>query len=244
MINKPVPPVLPPFDPERVPVTHRDSGLPSVHASRLQSAWLRSRFAQAPDWKPEVFEDVAHAHSVTTRQAAVLVPLVERTHGVQLLLTRRNANLHVHAGQISFPGGSRDLDDATPVHTALREAQEEIGLHPDQVETLGMMPVYTTITGYAVTPVIAMIDPYAPLHPQPSEVAEVFEVPLEFLMNPAHHELRTWDMQTGLPASGLAPNTARRSFYAMPWSTADGKRYFIWGATAAMIRNLYRLLIA
>ena len=244
MISDPILPVLPPFDPERVPVTHRDSGLPSVHASRLQRAWLRSRFAKVPDWTPEVFEDVAHARSVATRQAAVLVPLVERPHGVQLLLTRRDANLHVHAGQISFPGGSRDLDDATPVHTALREAEEEIGLRPDRVETLGLMPVYTTITGYAVTPVIAMIDPDAPLRPQPSEVAEVFEVPLDFLMNPAHHELRTWDTQTGLGALGLAPVPTRRSFYAMPWTAADGRRYFIWGATAAMIRNLYRLLIA
>ncbi len=234
----------PPFDPEQVPLVRAETDLPAVHPARLQAHWLRSRFAQPLNWEPEVFEDVSFSRQTPTREASVLVPLVERRQGLHLLLTRRNAQLQVHAGQISFPGGSRDPADSSPVYTALREAEEEIGLRPDQVEPLGSMPIYTTVTGYAVTPVVAMIDPQAQLRLQPSEVAEVFEVPLEFLMNPKHHELRTWDVQTGLPAPASMTNVTRRAFYAMPWIAADGQRYFIWGATAAMIRNLYRLLIA
>ena len=234
----------PPFDPEQVPLVRAEAELPAVHPSRLQEHWLRSRFAQPLNWEPEVFEDVSFSPRTPTREASVLVPLVERRQGLHLLLTRRNAELQVHAGQISFPGGSRDPGDASPVHTALREAEEEIGLHADHVEPLGSMPIYTTVSGYAVTPVVAMIDPRAQLRPQPSEVAEVFEVPLAFLMNPMHHELRAWDAQTGLPAPASMTRITRRAFYAMPWIAADGQRYFIWGATAAMIRNLYRLLIA
>ncbi|MHB1667033.1 NUDIX hydrolase [Thiomonas sp.] len=238
------PPSRPPFDPEQVPLSTPEPGMPAVDPAHLQAGWLRSRFARTPSWRPEVFEDVQIGQHTTLRDASVLIPLIARPQGMQLLLTRRTANLHVHPGQISFPGGSRDAGDASALHTALREAEEEIGLQAAWVEPLGSMPVYTTITGYAVTPVVGMVDPQAPLRAQASEVAEVFEVPLAFLMNPAHHELRTWDAQTGLGALPTLPNAARRSFYAMPWTSTDGRRYFIWGATAAMIRNLYRLLIA
>ncbi len=234
----------PPFDPEQVPLSPPEPGWLAVDPVHLQADWLRSRFTQTPSWQPEVFEDVQIDQHVRLRDASVLIPLIARPQGMQLLLTRRTANLHVHPGQISFPGGSRDAADASAQHTALREAEEEIGLQAAWVEPLGSMPVYTTITGYAVTPVVGMVDPQAPLRAQASEVAEVFEVPLAFLMDPAHHQLRTWDTQTGLGAPLTRPNPARRSFYAMPWISPDGRRYFIWGATAAMIRNLYRLLIA
>ncbi len=218
--------------------------MPAVDPALLQTHWLRSRFAQTPSWRPEVFEDDRIGQRAILRDASVLIPLIARPKGMQLLLTRRTANLHVHPGQISFPGGSRDAGDTSALHTALREAEEEIGLQSAWVEPLGSMPTYVTITGYAVTPVVGMVDPRAPLHAQASEVAEVFEVPLAFLMNPAHHELRTWDAHTGLGTPPTLPNPGRRSFYAMPWTSPDGQRYFIWGATAAMIRNLYRLLIA
>ena len=232
--------MLPPFDPETIPVRRRDDALPPVDPARLRAAWLRARFARPPDWTPEVFRDTRDT-AEARRAASVLIGLVERPQGLQLLLTRRNAHLQVHAGQISFPGGSRDPDDVDPVHTALREAHEEIGLDPDRVETLGTMPVYTTITGFAITPVVAMVEPTALMRADPREVAELFEVPLVFLMDPTHHEHRSWNPLDGAAAG---PATPRRSFYAMPWTSTQGQRYFIWGATAAMIRNLYRLLIA
>jgi 8-oxo-dGTP pyrophosphatase MutT (NUDIX family) len=232
-------------------VLERHGHLPAVPAQRLRPEVLRETFARwrgagapgsASDWLPERAGDLAVHERLATRQASVLVPLVAREQGLQLLLTRRDARLSVHAGQISFPGGGRDPEDRDAVHTALREAEEEIGLAPALVETLGCMPLYTTITGFAVTPVVALVDPRASWRLQQSEVAEVFEVPLAFLMDPGHHELRGWDSPGGA-APGAAPQ--RRVFYAMPWrDDRNGREYFIWGATAAMIRNLYRLLIA
>ncbi len=243
-----VPGPLPTPQAEQAPVLERHGHLPAVPAQRLQPEALRQTFARwraagapgsASDWLPERAGDLAVHERRATRQASVLVPLVAREQGLQLLLTRRDARLSVHAGQISFPGGGRDPEDRDAVHTALREAEEEIGLAPALVETLGCMPLYTTITGFAVTPVVALVDPSARWRLQQSEVAEVFEVPLAFLMDPSHHELRGWDN----PGGGAQPQ--RRVFYAMPWrDDRSGRRYFIWGATAAMIRNLYRLLIA
>ena len=243
---------LPSAQAEQAPVVERHHHLPAVPRQRLQPQALRERFArwqadhsQARDraWGLETSADVDSGIPPATRQASVLVPLVMHGQGLKVLLTRRDPRLSVHAGQISFPGGGRDPDDRDAVHTALREAEEEIGLAPSLVETLGSMPVYTTVTGFAVTPVVGLVPSGARWRLQQSEVAEVFEVPLEFLMDPAHHELRAWDR----PADPSSPTAGpvRRSFYAMPWvDPASGQNYFIWGATARMIRNLYRLLIA
>ena len=241
------PPPLPTAQAEQAPVIERHHGLPAVPEPQLRPQALRERFARwqrdfadgrGDAWLPEHAGDVPPPERMASRQASVLVPLLLRDSGLHMLLTRRDARLSVHAGQISFPGGGRDSGDRDAVHTALREAEEEIGLDPALVETLGCMPLYTTVTGFAVTPVVSLVDARARWRLQQSEVAEVFEVPLAFLMNPAHHELRAWDVA---PAAG----GGRRMFYAMPWTDPDsGRRYFIWGATAAMIRNLYRLLIA
>ncbi len=243
---------LPTEQAERAPVLERHGHLPAVPSHRLQPQALRERFAQwqraqsqadTAAWPLEASADAEFAHGAATRQASVLVPLLVRPSGLRMLLTRRDPGLSVHAGQISFPGGSRDPTDRDAVHTALREAEEEIGLPPAFVETLGCMPVYTTVTGFAVTPVVALVHEHAPWQLQAGEVAEVFEVPLDFLMDPAHHELRAWDAPAG--QTGADPAASRRSFYAMPWvDGASARRYFIWGATARMIRNLYRLLIA
>jgi 8-oxo-dGTP pyrophosphatase MutT (NUDIX family) len=159
--------------------------------------------------------------------AAVLVPIVNRAGGATLLLTQRTDHLADHAGQISFPGGRSEPRDTDRIETALREAEEEIGLARRHVEVLGVLPEYWTITGYRVTPVVGWVEPPFSLELDPFEVAEAFEVPLDFLMNPSCHEQRCYDYQG-----------RRRSYVAMPY---DGR--LIWGATAAMIVNLQRILV-
>ena len=191
--------------------------------------WLSARLAaqgdDAPRLQGDVLERVAAAQGDAIA-AAVLVPIVNRATGPTLLLTQRTAHLADHAGQVSFPGGRAEPEDADRIDTALREAAEEIGLAPCQVEVLGLLPEYWTITGYRVTPVVGWVEPPLSLTLDSYEVAEAFEVPLEFLMDPASHEQRSYDYQG-----------RRRSCFAMPY---DGR--LIWGATAAMIVNLHRVL--
>lgn len=160
------------------------------------------------------------------KPAAVLVPLVPRADGLHLLLTERQPHLRRHAGQIAFPGGRIDDGDADAVAAALRETEEETGIAPAFVEPVGFLDTYLTSTNYRVVPVVAFIRPGFTLNPQEAEVKDIFEVPLAFLMDPAHHARHSRDWQ------GLT-----RYYYAMPW---QGR--YIWGATAGMIRNLYRLM--
>ena len=158
--------------------------------------------------------------------AAVLVPLVNRPVGLQVLLTERSAALPDHPGQISFPGGRVEEGDASLAATALREASEEVGLSSSRVSVLGHLPEYETVTGYRVTPVIGWVEPPITLTPDPIEVADVFEVPLAFLLDPANQQ-RHFRMV----------GTRRRDYWAIPY----GERY-IWGATAAMLLMLDRML--
>ena len=162
------------------------------------------------------------------RRAAVLVGLVRREPELTLLLTQRTEHLARHPGQVAFPGGSIDEADAGAVATALRETEEETGIAPRFVEPVGYLDAYQTRTGFRVVPVVALIAPGFSLQPHPGEVADVFEVPLSFVMDPANHLLhsRLWQ-------------GAARQFYAMPY----GERY-IWGATAGMLRNLYERMYA
>jgi len=150
-----------------------------------------------------------------------------------VLLTRRTDHLRDHAGQISFPGGRAEPEDANAVATALREAEEEVGLRREHIEVIGNLPDYATVTRFVVTPVVALVDAAHTLTLDPFEVAEAFEVPLTFLMNPAHHRRHEFDW-----------DGARRQFLSMPWTRNPGRpnEFFIWGATAAMLRNLYHLL--
>jgi 8-oxo-dGTP pyrophosphatase MutT (NUDIX family) len=236
MSDDAVQPVRPVIDPEAVPLdpAFADVALrgAAVDPYRLQPLGLRQRFAQPPVWTPEMRSDARlFDQSLDPRPASVLVPLVVRDDGVRVLLTERTAHLADHAGQISFPGGRVEQGDADAVATALRESEEEIGLPASVVDVLGALPEYRTITGYRVTPVVALIERPFTLRLDPFEVSEAFEVPLVFLMNPAHHERRIFTF-----------GDIARTFYAMPYQA--GRRYFIWGATAAMLRNLYHFLAA
>ena len=227
------------FNPQELPVISTDSHLPHVPAELLKPEALRARFLSPPRWQPEIVTE----HQFTERRpthASVLVPLVQR-HELMVLLTQRTDHLTDHPGQISFPGGRAEPTDVDATATALREAEEEIGLAPRFVDVLGSMPTYTTGTGFIVTPVVALIAPQFTVQADPFEVAEVFEVPLSFFMNPAMHRRHVVDV------SGV-----RREFFSMPWNgagvgVADNglpRRYFVWGATAAMLRNLYGFLMA
>jgi 8-oxo-dGTP pyrophosphatase MutT (NUDIX family) len=157
--------------------------------------------------------------------AAVLVPVVDRPEpGV--ILTERPKTMRKHPGQISFPGGRMDPEDRDLVETALREAEEEIGLPRGEVEVIGVADRYRTITGFEVTPVLAVVPPGLPLAARPGEVADMFEAPLHFLLDPRHQKVRTAEWQG-----------RERSYFEIEW---EGRR--IWGATAAMIVNLSRRL--
>jgi 8-oxo-dGTP pyrophosphatase MutT (NUDIX family) len=162
------------------------------------------------------------------RLAGVLVGVVDREPGATVILTLRAAHLPSHAGQIAFPGGRADPGDATIVDTALREAQEEIGLAPDLVTPIGLLDGYRTGTGYRIVPVLAAVLPKFTPQPDTREVADIFEVPLAFLMTGSNHQrhARQWQGHT-------------RHFYAMPY----GERY-IWGATAGILRLMYERLYA
>jgi 8-oxo-dGTP pyrophosphatase MutT (NUDIX family) len=219
-----------PFDPTLAEIDALASE-PPVELARLDPHWLRQRFSQPPEWSPEFSDE----HSLNDAGkplvlASVLVPLVVRANALNLLLTQRTAHLHDHAGQISFPGGRVDPEDADAIATALRETEEEIGLARRYVEVIGALPDYVTGTGFRVTPVVALIHPPFELTADEFEVAEIFEVPMSFLMNGANHQRR----------SAILPSRLeRRSFYAMPFGD-----YFIWGATAGMLRNLFHFLRA
>lgn len=154
--------------------------------------------------------------------AAVLFPIVLRDTGDTVLLTQRTAHLRDHAGQVSFPGGRVEVEDLSPIHTALRETEEEIGLSRQHIRILGFLPEYRTGTGFRVTPVVGLVQPPFDLQPDPFEVAEVFEVPLSFLLDPANHQQHSIHYRGAL-----------RNYFAMPYGD-----HFIWGATAGMIRSL------
>lgn len=158
--------------------------------------------------------------------ASVLFPIVLRPEGPSVLLTQRTDTLKDHPGQISFPGGRVEAADRSPADTALREAQEEIGLLPRHVEILGYLPEYRTGTGFRVMPVVAVLTPPFDLRPEPGEVAAVFEVPFAFLMDTANHQQHAMHYRGRL-----------RHYVAMPYG-----EYFIWGATAGIIATLSRAL--
>ena len=221
---------LPNFDPRLVPVVGVDHHLPAVPPAELQADALLARFANPPAWEPELRSEPRFTERQTAH-AAVLIPFVMHPEPT-LLLTRRTAHMSTHSGQVAFPGGKVDATDASHEAAALREAQEEVGLAPDGVQIAGSLPTYTTGTAFIVTPVVGLVRPGFELAPNPQEVADVFEVPLAFLMNPANHRRHQ------LEAEGVV-----RQWFSMPYQDGAHER-FIWGATAGMLRNLYRFLAA
>jgi len=195
-----------------------------------QKAWIAERLARPAPADAVGMSDGSRlpGREGTPRPAAVLVPLVNRPGGLTLLLTQRSADLPDHPGQISFPGGRVEPEDASLAHAALRETTEEVGLASELVVVLGELSPYETVTGYRVTPVVGWVEPPFALTPDPVEVADVFEVPLAFLLDPANQQ-RHFRMQ----------GERRRDFWAIPY----GERY-IWGATAAMLVIFDRTLRA
>jgi 8-oxo-dGTP pyrophosphatase MutT (NUDIX family) len=195
----------------------------------LTRDWILDRLRRAqPIADDPEFQRYMHPPGGDVVPAAVLVPLVNQPQGVTVLLTQRTGHLHDHAGQISFPGGRVDEADADRVATALREAAEEIGISPSAVEIIGALPEWDIPTGFRVTPVVGWIEPPIELSLDPFEVAEVFEVPLAFFLDPANHQRLSDEI-----------NGRRRHYYAMPY---QGRH--IWGATAGMLHTLYQALRA
>jgi 8-oxo-dGTP pyrophosphatase MutT (NUDIX family) len=160
------------------------------------------------------------------RAAAVLVPLIAHDSGFTVLLTQRTDHLHHHAGQVSFPGGRLEGSDRGPVDTALRETHEEVGLAPHWIEPVGMLDDYETVTGFLVTPVVSFVRPGFALALDAFEVADAFEVPLQFVLDPANHQVHS-----------RIRNGERRHYYVFEY-----RERYIWGATAGMLMNFYRRL--
>ena len=188
-------------------------------ADRLRSALaVRGRPSSDYDLNP----DMQLSPDRTLRSAAVLIPVIDRPASAGVILTKRSSALKHHPGQIAFPGGKVDEADDGAVGAALREAREEVGLDRRHVDVLGTLPPHETVTGFQVTPVLAVVTPDFKARPEPGEVAEAFEAPLDHVMNPARFliESRRWRGE-------------RRLYFVVPWGP-----YYIWGATARILRAL------
>ena len=186
--------------------------------------WLRRRFAVAGAPGETLYGDQGAdaGRAAARRAAAVLVPIVARPGALTVLLTRRTDHLRDHSGQVSFPGGRVEPQDAGAEATALRETHEEVGLEPQRVEVLGRLSDYHTRTGYRITPVVGLVSPPFELRLDAHEVAAAFEVPLGFLLDPANHQRQAREYQ------GRTVH-----FFAIPYG-----EHYIWGATAGMLVNL------
>ena len=237
------------MNPQIVPVVQIDSDLPALPADILTLNFLRASFKKPPlNWEAVPNEQPLIVAGQAVRKAAVLMPLVrnrllttEFDHpdaaGFSILLMQRSMSLQDHPGQISLPGGKAEEGDLDSIETALRETHEEIGIAPEQVEVLGVMPEYTSISGFDITPVVGVVQKIESLTLCRNEVMATFTVPLSFLMDPANHRWHLYRTQT---ENG---QEVTRRWLSMEY-VKDGKSYYIWGITAAIIRNFYLYLQA
>jgi 8-oxo-dGTP pyrophosphatase MutT (NUDIX family) len=217
-----------PFTPDRVIERFLQLGQPGRRgfggaADPAEAAAIREATRGDHDLNPGMTPP-----STALRPAAVLVPLIDRAEGMSVLLTQRTPHLSAHAGQISFPGGRIEESDADATEAALRETEEEVGLTRDHVTVIGRLDTYVTGTGFEITPVVGIVKVPFPLAIDPFEVAEVFEVPLSFVVDPANHRrtMREFEYRT-------------RIFFVLPYENRN-----IWGATAGMLVNLAEVLAA
>ena len=192
----------------------------------MDVAELRRRLQRTPPAFAVYADDDARRYESNSTRAAVLVPIVSHASGLTVLFTQRTTHLKAHSGQISFPGGRAEASDPTPEFTALRETQEEIGLPAERVEILARLPEYLTRTGFRVTPVIGLLTPPLDLLPDDREVAEVFEVPLDFLLDGKNYRQETHER-----------DGRSRAYYVVEF---ENRR--IWGVTAGMLVNFYHYL--
>ncbi len=221
---------IPRFDPLTAPIVGVDHHLRALREHELSVDFIRARFGNPKALALTLSEiHEPRLNEQPLKPAAVLVGLVERAE-LTVILTQRSRHLSSHSGQIAFPGGKVDPADASAEATALREAHEEVGLTPENVTVLGQLNPLITGTAYRINPVVALINPHHVIRANAAEVDHVFEVPLSFLMNPAHHQRRQTQHEGHV-----------REWYAMPYQQGEQQR-FIWGVTANMIRSFYAFL--
>jgi 8-oxo-dGTP pyrophosphatase MutT (NUDIX family) len=187
---------------------------------------LRERLRRVPPTFTVYGDDGTEGREAASTAAAVLIPIMAHVQGLTVLFTQRTTHLRSHSGQVAFPGGRAEPGDASAEFTALREAEEEIGLRSASVEVLARLPDYRTRTGYRVTPVIGLLTPPVGFTPDPHEVAEIFEVPLAFLLDERNRQRRTREFQG----------------QTVGYYVFEYQQKVIWGATAGMLVNLYRML--
>lgn len=222
----------PVFDPVLQPVVP-SKPLQVLRGASMQLDFIQSAFQRSFPWQVEPLFKLSFDTDPLQNQdaipAAVFFPLVQRPSGLHVLFTRRASHLYDHAGQICFPGGRIEDTDRDEVAAALRETREEIGVEPEFIQLIGKQPEYLTSSRFIMKPVVGLIRPGFRVTPDVSEVAEVFEVPLSVLMDPRLHRLHQAQL----------PDGNQRLYFSITWQS-----YFIWGATAALIRNFYHFLSA
>lgn len=220
------------FDPSQAPLLPVPY-LPALPSQALEPDFVVQAFRQPISWQVDsLFKDSFYPHFLPKSKnvrAAVCIAITPSAQNPGVLFTRRALHLHNHAGQISFPGGRIEQSDLSIAAAAMREAQEEVGIAPEFMHYLGQHPIFVTTTQFAMCPVIMQLQNGFQLQADPGEVEEIFEVPLHVLMDPQKHQLHQFRASDG----------SRRVYFSIPWGP-----YFIWGATAVLVRNMYHYLAA